>query len=152
MSELLQNPMLFWLILAIVFLVMELLTLGLTTIWFTGGALAALICSWLGCSLTVSIIIFFVVSIILLMSLRPIAKKRFNNKRIKTNAESLIDEKGIVIETIDNLMAKGRVSIAGQEWSARSANDEVKIAKGMEVKVLSISGVKLIVEVVEEIK
>lgn len=146
MWEIFKEPMWFWLITAIVFLVIELLTLGLTTIWFTGGAVAALICAAVGFGWVISIIVFFSVSVGLLLLVRPVVRKSFNNKRIKTNAESLVGKTGVVFEEIDNINAGGRVKISGQEWAARSVSDSCVIRSGAKVKVLSIKGVKLIVE------
>lgn len=146
MWEILKEPMWFWLIMAIVFLIIELFTLGLTTIWFTGGAVVALISVALGAGWILSTLIFFIVSILLLMLVRPIARKSFNGKRTKTNAEGLIGKVGVVFEDIDNVKAKGRISISGQEWAASSKSDEIIITAGTRVKVLAIIGVKLIVE------
>ena len=80
------------------------------------------------------------------MLVRPIARKSFNGKRTKTNAESLIGKTGIVFEEIDNINSKGRITVLGQEWAAGSISDDAVIPKGTKVKVLSIKGVKLIVE------
>ena len=146
MWEVLKEPMWFWLIMAVIFLIVELLTLGLTTIWFTGGAVAALISVVFGGGWLVSAVVFFAVSIAWLMLVRPIARKSFNGKRTKTNAESLIGKTGIVFEEIDNINSKGRITVLGQEWAAGSISDDAVIPKGTKVKVLSIKGVKLIVE------
>ena len=71
--------------------------------------------------------------------------KYFNKDRVRTNAESLIGHIAIVMSEIDNLQNIGLVNVGGQEWSARSSVDEVKIPAGSVVEILSISGVKLIV-------
>ena len=133
-----------WLALLIVLVVIEILTLGLTTIWFAGGALAAFVASLLGAGVPLQILLFVVVSLLLLLGTRPFAVKYFNKDRVKTNAESLIGTCGIVQEAIDNRRAAGRVMVNGMEWSARSA-DDTRIAEGTEVQIEEISGVKLIV-------
>ncbi|MDE6516623.1 MAG: NfeD family protein, partial [Acetatifactor sp.] len=76
---------------------------------------------------------------------RPIAVKYFNKDRVKTNVESMVGRQAIVISEIDNLQGIGQVTVGGQEWSARSAEDQVKIAVGAVVVVVAINGVKLIV-------
>ena len=134
-----------WLAILIIMVVVEIATMGLTTIWFAGGALAAFIACAAGAVLPVQIILFFGVSCVLLAFTRPIVKKRFNQDRVRTNAELLIGEKGIVLETIDNLNATGQVQVRGQEWMARSREEGVVIPKDAVVTVLAIEGVKLIV-------
>ena len=134
----------FWLIVVVVMAVIEIITLGLTTIWFAGGALAAFIASMLGANLLVQSILFVVVSVVLLAVTRPLAVEFFNKDRTKTNAESLIGKTAVVRQEIDNLKAAGMVTVDGQEWSARSADNTV-IAAETPVEILEISGVKLLV-------
>ncbi|MCI9175683.1 MAG: NfeD family protein [Lachnospiraceae bacterium] len=134
----------FWLIVVVVMAVIEIITLGLTTIWFAGGALAAFIASLLGANLLVQSILFVVVSVVLLAVTRPLAVEFFNKDRTKTNAESLIGKTAVVRQEIDNLKAAGMVTVDGQEWSARSADNTV-IAAETPVEILEISGVKLLV-------
>ena len=135
----------FWLVVIVVMAVIEIITLGLTTIWFAGGALVAFLASLLGANLLVQSILFVVASIVLLSVTRPLAVEFFNKDRAKTNAESLIGKTGIVIQDIDNLGAEGLVSISGQEWSARSVDDE-SIPRETKVEIVEISGVKLLVK------
>lgn len=134
----------YWLIIMAVLILFEIITLGLSTIWFAFGALAAFVASLLGANLVVQLIVFFAVSLITLFFTRPVALKYFNKDRTKTNAESLVGQKAVVTEQIDNLGASGYVSVGGQEWMARSVDDEV-IDKGKTVIVDGISGAKLIV-------
>lgn len=134
-----------WLVILVVMAVIEIITLGLTTVWFAGGALVAFIFSLFGTPVPLQITVFVIVSLVLLFLTRPIALKYFNNGRLKTNAEGLIGKCGIVLEDINNLHAVGLVQVDGMEWSAR-ATDECTIEKGQEVVIRAISGVKLIVE------
>lgn len=134
-----------WLAILIIMVVIEIVTLGLTTIWFAGGALVAFISSLLGAGLPIQIVLFILVSLLLLLGTRPLAVKYFNKDRVKTNAESLIGTVGIVMQEIDNLHAQGMVQVNGQEWTARSTDDTV-IEKGKEVLIEEIRGVKLIVK------
>ena len=141
-----MNQVVFWLILLIILVAIEIATMGLTTIWFAGGAFVAIIAAALNTPLYVQITLFLIVSVVLLLFTRPIAMKYFNKDRIKTNAESLIGKQAVVTEDIDNLLAVGLVSINGQEWTARNVVDGMKIPKGTVVIARAISGVKLIVE------
>lgn len=135
----------YWLLAAAVFLVAEVLTLGLTSIWFAGGAIVGALLAALKFPFFVQIIGFAVASAILLLVTRPLASKYLNSRTIRTNAESLIGSTCIVTEPIDNLKATGQVSIQGQIWTARSTSDDMLIDKDAKVRVESISGVKLIV-------
>ena len=145
----LQLPV-FWIIIFAAMVVLELLTMGLTSIWFAGGALVALFVSMTDVRFPAQMLLFLAVSFVLLILVRPWAKKRFNHGRVRTNVQSLIGQSAIVIEDIDNIQAKGRVSVRGQEWAARSVNDAESIPKDTPVKIRDISGVKLIVETVGE--
>lgn len=140
----------YWLILFVVLLIIEILTLGLTTIWFAGGALAAYFVGMLGVGVASQVVAFLAVSVVLLIFTRPIAVKYFNTERVRTNAESVIGRQGIVMEEIDTLQASGRVEVSGQEWAARTEDPDGKIAKGKVVVVERIQGVKLIVREREE--
>jgi len=135
----------FWLILFIILLIIEICTLGLTTVWFAIGALVAWILALLQVSLPVQVIVFLVVSILLFILTRPIAIKYFNRSREKTNADGLIGQVAIVTETIDAIQSTGVVVINGMEWSAKASDGQV-IEEGAQVLVESIQGVKLIVK------
>lgn len=80
-----------WLIILVVCIVVELITMGLTTIWFAGGALIAAIAAALSLPLWLQILLFLAVSLVLLYLTRPVAVKYFNKDRVKTNAESLVE-------------------------------------------------------------
>ena len=134
----------YWLVAAAVFVVIEIMTMGLTTIWFAGGALVGAVMAAVSLPLWSQIIAFAVISVILLILTRPWALKYVNSRTIKTNVDSLIGKEGIVKQEINNLEAQGVVKLSGMEWSARSADDS-KIAAGEKVLVQSIDGVKLIV-------
>ena len=135
-----------WLAVLVVCVGIEIATMGLTTIWFAGGALVSAILAALNAPPWLQIVAFFAVSLILLYLTRPVAVKYFNKDRVKTNVESLIGRQAIVISEIDNLQGIGQVTVGGQEWSARSVKDDVQLPVGSVVVVRSVSGVKLIVE------
>ena len=140
-----------WLVILVVLVVIELLTMGLTTIWFAGGALIAAIASLFRAPFAVQVILFLVVSVVLLFFTRPLAVKYFNKDRVRTNAESLVGRQAIVISEIDNLQGTGQVNVGGMEWSARTKEDGVKIPVGTVTIVLAINGVKLVVEERKEV-
>lgn len=135
----------YWLGGIIVLLIIEALTLGLTTIWFAGGALAAFIACVAGADLAVQIVLFVVVSLGLLFFTRPFAKRYINRGTEKTNVEGVIGREARVTEQIDNRMETGEAVLAGQYWSARAAGADEVIGKGERVIVEAVEGVKLIV-------
>lgn len=139
-----------WLLLAALFIVIEIISLGLTTIWFAGGAFVAALAGLAGVSLTIQVALFLIVSIILLVLTRPIAVKYLDSKTQKTNSEALIGQKAVVLQTIDNLKTQGQVKVNGMEWTARAKTDEMVIPEGEVVTILEIQGVKLIVEPVSQ--
>lgn len=145
------NMTLFWLVVLVVLVIIELLTMGLTTVWFAGGALVATMAALLHAPLFLQIILFLIVSVVLLFSTRPLAVKYFNKDRIRTNAESLVGRQAIVISEIDNLQGIGQVNVGGMEWSARTRVDGVRLPVGTVVTILAINGVKLIVEERKEV-
>lgn len=138
----------YWLILFIVLLVIEIITLGLTTIWFAGGALTAFVLSMLGVSLVLQWAVFCAASLILLFATRPWAVRYFNNqKKEKTNVDSLIGKTAVVTSEIRNLEGKGEVFVNGLTWTARTEEDSLVIKENTHVTVTAVQGVKLIVEV-----
>ena len=141
---------LIWLGLFILLLVIEIITVGLTTIWFAAGALAALAANVLGADLIIQIIIFLAVSVVLLIFTRPWAEKHLNRKRVRTNYEREIGKVIRITEKVDNLDQTGKSVVDGQEWTVRSRNDSDIFEAGALARVVAVSGVKLIVEKCEE--
>lgn len=136
-----------WLAAVVVLLVIEIATLGLTTIWFAGGALIAGIAAVTGAGSIVQFVIFLIVSLILLIFTRPVAVKYLNVNRTRTNAESLIGKEAVVTQTVENLKNQGQVICRpGIEWTARTGDNETVIEKDTVVEIERIEGVKLIVK------
>lgn len=141
-----QTAILFWLAAIVILLVMEIISLGLTTIWFAGGALVAFVLAVFNVPVLIQVFVFLVVSLLLLIFTRPIAVKYFNKDRARTNVESMIGQQAIVLSEIDNIQGTGRVTVSGQEWSARTMADDIKLPVGAVVIIKDVKGVKLIVE------
>ena len=144
--EMMTDMVIFWLVAMVALIVIELATLGLTTIWFACGALVAVVAAAMDAPLLLQILMFVVVSFAVLLAVRPIAVKYFNKDRTRTNIESMIGRQAIVVGEIDNMQGIGQVSVNGMEWSARSTINELKIAVGHVVVIRAVDGVKLIVE------
>lgn len=137
-----------WLVVLIVSIGVEVATLGLTSIWFAGGAVVAVIAAALQAPIWLQILLFFAVSLLLLLFFtRPVAVRYFNKDRVRTNVESMIGRQAIVTSEIDNLQGIGQVTVGGQEWSARTEKDGLNLQPGTVVDIVAVSGVKLIVKV-----
>ena len=134
-----------WLAVFVLLIVIELATMGLTTIWFAGGAVAGFIASMLGANVVIQAVVFFVVSIVLLIFTRPFAVRYINSNKTKTNIDGLIGQEALVLEEINNIRETGCARLEGKEWTARSVDDTV-IPADTVVIVELIDGVKLIVK------
>lgn len=145
-----EKEVFLWLGLMVLFLVIELLTVGLTSIWLSGGALAALLISLTKVGFAMQLTVFIGVSFLLLIFTRPFAAKYINRNPEKTNCDELIGKIVKVTETVDNYEETGVAVVNGIEWTARSVSDAGKIEKGSLAEVTAISGVKLILKKVKE--
>ena len=144
--EWITNPVVIWLIILVVLVVIEIFTLGLTTIWFAGGALVAIAVAALGGPVWLQVLTAVIVSAVLLFFTRPVAVKYFNRDRERTNAESLVGRQAIVTGEINNLQGIGQVAVNGMEWTARTITDGQVIKTGEVVAIRGINGVKRLVE------
>ena len=134
-----------WLAVFVLLIVIELATMGLTTIWFAGGAVAGFIASMLGANVVIQAVVFCVVSSVLLIFTRPFAVRYINSNKTKTNIDGLIGQEALVLEEINNIRETGCARLEGKEWTARSVDDTV-IPADTVVIVERIEGVKLIVK------
>lgn len=139
-----MTPTIFWLIVVAVMLIFEIFSMGLTTIWFSIGAVVSAITSAFGAPLWLQIMLFCVVSIVVMLLVRPFAMKVIDKNRTKTNVDALVGQQVAVLETIDNQKETGRVTLNQVEWMARST-ENVVIEAGERVVIDSVSGVKLMV-------
>jgi len=141
--------MITWLILVVVFLVIEICTVGLTCIWFSGGSLAGLILSMFDAHIILQVIAAVVVTIILLVFTRPFVKKYVSKNQEKTNYEQLLGQIVCIEEVVDNVKQTGKAVVNGQEWTVRSEDGTILLPKTLG-KVVEISGVKLILKAYKE--
>lgn len=133
-----------WLGIMVLFLIIEAVTVGLATIWFAAGALAAVAACAFGINIAGQIAIFFVVSLLLLFFTRPIAVKYINPHKIRTNYEDAVDRTVRITARVDNRAGTGTAVLNGQEWTVRMQNDKIILEEGELAKVISVEGVKLI--------
>lgn len=134
-----------WAVAFVFFVIVEIANgAGLLSIWFALGSLAAMFCAIAKLPFVVQFAVFVATSIVFLFATRPLARK-VRKTAIPTNFELDVGKTALVIESIDNSKNKGRVKLDGTDWSAVSA-DGSKIADGANVRVVEVSGAKLIVE------
>lgn len=140
---------LFWLIVLILFGILEAVTVGLASIWFAAGALVALLSSIAHAPIPVQIVTFLGVSFLTLLLVRPLARRYVNDRKIPTNADRAIGQIAVVTQEIRNLDGRGQVSVSGSLWTARAENN-TPIPEGANVRILAIEGVKLLVAPIDD--
>lgn len=139
-----------WSAVFLITLIVELSTQALVSIWFTIGAIVAAALTyvpnmpWWG-----EVIVFIGVSIISYLLIRPYATDKLKSFKSRTNVDSLIGKKGVVIKKISNL-EKGEVKINGTIWNAIKREDDKEIDKGAIIEVISIQGNKLLVKMIHK--
>lgn len=141
---------LIWVFVAVLLLVVEAITVQLVSIWFAIGAFLAVIPVYMNLDFTWQLAVFVAGSFLTLLIGRPIIMKMFKKKQpVKTNLDATVGKVGVVIDTIDPQLNKGRIFVDGLAWKARS-RDKNTIAKGRKVRIERISGVTALVSVVNE--
>ena len=142
---------LLWLIISGFFFILEMATTGFLVFWLGLGALLTMVVSFFTQNIFIQTAVFVVSSILFIFLTKPFVNKFVskNEKKIETNAYSIIGEKAIVTKEINSLKGVGQVNINGDIWSAKTENDQV-IPSGTAVKVLRIDGVKAVVASLSE--
>ena len=137
-----------WLVLLVVFLIVEASTVTLVSIWFAAGSLAALLAALFGAKLWLQVTLFLFVAVLSLIALRPLFRRFIRPRLTATNVDSVIGTTGLVTASVDNVTAVGQVKLGAMEWTARSTSG-APIPAGTLVKVDRIEGVKAFVTPVE---
>lgn len=135
----------FWIIVAIIALVIEVMTaVALTSVWFVVGAIAAALLSLFSANFIIQCILFIVVSIVALLLLRPFLVEKLRGNTVATNYDRLIGKHTALTKAITK-NSWGCLKLLGNEWSCVTMNEE-ELPIGTEVKILAVEGSKLIVE------
>lgn len=135
-----------WLIMAGIFLIAEIITVGFLIFWLSIGSLLAMITSFFTDNIVIQTAVFVISSTILIFATKPFVKKFATNKNpIKTNVYSIIGKEGLVTEEIDPIKAIGQIKVSGEIWSAISKDNQI-IPKDTKIRVTEIKGVKAIIE------
>lgn len=114
-----------WLVAAIIFLIIEALSVQLISIWLAGGAIVAMVLALLNVNFWIQVLVFAIVSLLLIILTRPLVKRILSKNVEATNADRSIGKEAAVTSEINNVLGKGQVNLAGQIWSARSSDDSV---------------------------
>ena len=136
-----------WLIIAGIFFVMEMMTVGFLVFWFGIGALLTSLVSVFTDSIIIQTAVFVISSTLLLFLTKPLVKKLSHGSKVQTNAYSIIGKTAIVTKQINDKKGTGQVKVGSEIWSAKSS---FEIPEGTEVVIKEIDGVKVIVEPVAE--
>lgn len=128
-----------WVAVTIICIVVETLTMSLTTIWFAIGAFVMVFVAFTPLPFVAQLFIFVVMSLILLIFTRPIVQKKFNQKKIATNYERIIGQIALVTKKI-TATEKGTIKINGMEWTA-SVNEDIVLEEGSNCVIENIEGV-----------
>lgn len=142
---------LFWLAALILLLIIEAITVGLTTIWFAAGALAAILAGLLGIGIIGQVLLFTAVSLALLIFTRPIAVRYITPHQIRTNYEDAVGRTVKITARVHNINGTGTAVLNGQEWTARSKDDRITLEEGTLAEVVAVEGVKLILVPTERV-
>lgn len=133
-----------WAAAIVVFAIAEGMTTQLVSIWFVIGSIAGLVSAFCNAPIWLQVVIAVAVSILALITTRPLVKKRLTPNVESTNLDRCIGMDALVIEDINNIIPTGQVKVDGKVWSARSADGDT-ISANTIVCVEKIDGVKLIV-------
>ena len=145
-----QYMWIIWLALFVVMLVIEGAGPGLVSIWFSFGALIALLVSFIpGVAWWIELIVFVVVSVATLLAFRPVVKRFYKRNNIRTNVDSFVGKRGYVIEDI-TFLKPGAIKIGDVSWTAIPIDKNAKILENEVIEVVAINGNKLVVKKVED--
>lgn len=135
-----------WLIIAGLFLVIEMITVGFLVFWLAIAALLTMLVSFITDNIIIQTTVFVISSGILLFFTKPFVSKYVTNNTTVTNAFNIIGKRATVTQDIIPSKSTGQIKVESEVWSAKSEND-LEISKGTEVEILDIDGVKAIVRI-----
>lgn len=137
-----------WLILVIIFVIIEFFSSTLTVIWFALGSIFAMVTSNFTTSESLQFTVFIIVSLLSIIFIKPISEKYLLRDHVPTNADRIIGQTGIV--NINETAGIFEIKVDGKIWTAIHIDKERPLENGEEVKIIEIRGVKLIVDNVYE--
>lgn len=137
---------LFWALAVVAFVIAEVMTIQLVSIWFAAGALVTLLMTYFfELSWIEQLGVFIAASTVFLIMSLPLIRKRKKNRAVATNADLDVGKHATVIEEINCDKGTGRVTLGGVNWSAVPENENDIISEGTVVIVKKVMGAKLLV-------
>ena len=134
-----------WLILLVAFIVAEAATATLVSIWFCAGAAAALLLSAFVPNVLAQTAVFLVVSLVCLVLMRPLVRKKDAKAAVPTNADRTVGQTAEVIAAVEPARP-GRARLSGVDWAARC---DVPLAEGQLAEVVAVEGTTLVLRPAE---
>lgn len=143
MEYLIANPWIMWLAVGVVFLIVELLTTALVSIWFVPSAIITCLLSFVVDNLLIQIAIFVALSAVFMVVCRKIYNKHIKKPVDDVDQnEKLIGKTAKVAEDTNGI--SGRILVGDVYWKAVSENGDI-IPKGETVKIKSVNGTTLVI-------
>lgn len=134
-----------WLIIAVVFIVIEMATPTFFIFWFGVGAAGAAVAAYFALPFAVQMVVFLGSALALAASTRRFAKRVLRGNTIRTGADALIGKVGVVMEDMNDPLESGQVKVDGEVWTAITT-EGFRFKKGDRIAVLAIDGVKLVIQ------
>ena len=143
-----MEPWHIWIIVALIFFIMEIFTPGFAVACRSNGAIGSSISSACGLELKFQILVFAIATLLAFVLVRPVVLKLFHNKskEVLTNVDALVGKMAIVSEEIKPVVG-GRVKVDGDDWKAVTA-DGSPVEAGKVVRILKVDSVILTVETI----
>ncbi len=137
---------LWWVGVALLFIIVEIVSVNLVLIMFAGGAFAAALANVLGANPGMQFVVFAVVSGLLLFALRPWLLRRLRSRMplVETNAAAQVGRPAVVVAEVSP--AGGRIKLSGEVWSARTVRAGLVFPVGSDVRVIRLDGATAVVD------
>ena len=140
-------PMVYiWLALTVVFVIIEVATTDIASIWFAAGALVSTVIAWIAPqTVALQAVAFAVVTVVTMYFTKPLLTK-YLTKKTPTNMDMYIGQNAVAIADITP-DKPGRATVGGLTWQAKSSQ---VINSGQLCRIVKIEGVSLVVENITE--
>ena len=135
-----------WLVVILLFLVIEMLTVELTFLMLALGGIVGLVADLAGAPPWLQVIVAAIAAIALVVFLRPRLLRRLQRgaDARPSNVEALLGLDGVVLATVSR--DSGQVKLAnGDVWTARTDTDGIRLDPGTRVEVARIDGATAVV-------
>lgn len=138
-----ESYIIFWVIAATAFVVLEVVTVAFVALYVALGAVAAGIVAWAGGGLIWQLLAFVVAGVALMLLTRPVLKHKLEGADVPTNVDRMVGKSGIVTIAVDNDANTGQIRVGTEYWTARLPEDSTagSIPVDGRVSIVAIEGV-----------